>query len=287
MDRIVAIVAPALVFTAVLAYGSLIFFRWMGGSSIDFYKIAHVYTFDRIMFNSGKDTLRVENGSLATAVRGGEENYVAIEGDIQIQWSGPPRRRASMPPQSYHKMRLSLHSSDLHRMIEDNRGALREIPVDDPHTATLKRRTKVLFDWPPPSDRFQAIFHLFQLKFYTPPRQGVIELHILDSKQYDVLGTTLSPGPPPNWVREMIGKRPSMIWIHATISSYILFVTCSLLCVVLVAAGGLSMTAHMVCWIGSLIQGELRFAETPIRNLLFVVVILLYAGALISIILFI
>lgn len=286
MDRIVGIVAPALVFTAVLAYGSLIFCGRMRGDSINDYKIAHVYTFDRIIFSFGGDTLRVENGNLGTAVRGGEENYVAIEGDILFQWR-LSRRIFPPPQQSYHMMRLSLHASELRRVMEDNRGALRELLEGEPHAAMIKKKIKMLLDWPPPSDLLQAIFSPFRLKFYKPPRQGIVELQFLDSRRYDMVGTTLRTRPYDSydWAGEMAERQSARIWHYATIVPLRLFLVSAFLAVVLVAAGGLSTVAHMAHWIGSLIRGESRFMASPIRNLLFILVVLLYAGALISILL--
>ena len=279
LDRLIVVTLKALIVALLIAYGGNILVSRMHGFLLGSYQIAHVYTFDRIAFTCGETALTAENGSLITAERGGEENYAVLEGDIRVEWPENIRKWDHVPPQAIRRLRMSLNAGDLRRMIERNRETLRELLEYESDAIYLRQRAEEkAFEIG--TDRFRPL--LFpQLEFFWPPPEGALDLAILEDGEGAEKFWTLRTGPCRS------SEPPSAIWDYVSDLSMTLFLFSPLLIAVLVAAGALACVAHAAVWAGSLIREPALFADAPFKNSVLALVVLLTAGALVSVILFV
>ncbi|MBT4501805.1 MAG: hypothetical protein HOC74_29005 [Gemmatimonadetes bacterium] len=272
LDRIALGALRILVVVAILAYGGVAFFAELGGFRVGNYRIAEAYTFDRISFICGETVFEAENGSLVTAMRDGEENYAVLIGDIRMDWPAAIQQWSSVPPQALRELRISFAPDDLHRLLTENRDALRKLLKYETDALDFAESARERFDWG--ADRFDRRFFLPRIDFFRPPPTGTMDLAILD----EGVGWTLTTGP----MARIEGARAAVADFGSAFS-FVLLSACPLLGVLAVAAACLGHAARFAIWARSLGRDPARFARAPIFHLLAVVLVLLVAASLLVI----
>jgi hypothetical protein len=165
-------------------------------------------------------------------------------------------------------VRVALNPADLERIVRENRQNLRELLAYETEALRLKERAGELLDQG--ADRVRPLIFP-ELEFFQPVPEGEMRLTILDEgRGWDL------------WSGKREGSRtsPSAVGIYGVNIAYAFLLLGSLLAAVLFASGFLGNAAQAAIWVQAAIREPGRCAESPVRNALAALVLLLTAGAL-------
>ncbi len=277
LNRLIVVAAKAVAVVLILAYGGTIFFGRVSGLRVGNYRIAQVFQFDRIAISMDDTRWIAENGSLVTARRDGEENYVAILGSIRAVWPERIRKWPASPPEELRELRISLNPADLQRWIDENREALRE-PLEFEVAAMQSREAaEKIFDRPADAGLRPPL--LPRLDLFRPPPLGSVDVAIPDPEWGGRPGGyELSIGPRPT--RE---QRRSNIGFVGLSGSLLLLALAAPLAALLAASVLVAIAAQAAEWATTWARHLRGLFKLSVRDLFKALWVMLLLGSLLSI----